>query len=82
MQYFGSKCNDTDCVYRTSLGYCSVTGCRKMSGSITTTVADPGNYIEVVKQTSATDQGVKEYIELYLKDHSLSDLMRILADIV
>lgn len=75
------RCNDYSCNCRTSDGYCRVTACIKSVPTVTSSNTS-GDYIQVLGQTSVTDFGIKEYIRVYLKDHSWSDLMRILADII
>ena len=79
MKTFDGKCGDYSCNLRTPEGYCRLTVCAKPQ-SVTTTNAT--EYVTIGYMTKITDEGIKSYIKLYLKDHSLSDLMQILADIV
>lgn len=81
MKTIDGKCDDCSCAFRTLDGYCRVTACFKSVPTVTSSTTS-GDYIEFLQQTAITDHGMKEYIKLYLKDHSLSDLMQILADIV
>lgn len=80
MKTTDGKCSDCSCYLRTSEGYCQLTACIKSSNSITYT--NNTDFVQVGSLTKITDEGIKSYIKLYLKDHSLSDLMQILADIV
>lgn len=75
------RCNDYSCNLRTPDGYCRVTACIRQIPTVTSS-STSGDYVEFLQQTAITDSGIKEYIKVYLKDHSLSDLMRILADII
>ena len=74
-------CTEYSCACRSSDGYCRLSACIKVAPSVTSS-STSGDYIEFVLQSSVSDASLKTFIELYLKNHTLSDLMRVLADIV
>lgn len=89
MRMSDGKCDDVVCPYRTNTGYCMSIGCLKDSSTTTNTISNipinlpiKNGYIEVGSLTKITDSGMKDYIRLYLKDHTLSDLFKILSEIV
>ena len=81
MKYKYGKCNNFSCACRTSDGYCRVTSCIQAMPSVTSS-ATSGDSIEYVVQSSVSDASLKTFIELYLKNHTLSDLLKVLADIL
>ena len=81
MKTANGKCDDYSCVCRNASGYCMMTGCNKTAPTATSS-STSGEYTEFVIQSSVSDEGLKEIIKIYLKDHSWSDLMKVLADIV
>lgn len=74
-------CNDYSCSCRTSDGYCRVTACIKSVPTVTSSTTS-GDSVEFIIKSSVSDDGLKEMIMLYLKNHTLSDLMKVIADIV
>lgn len=91
------KCDDMGCPCRTELGYCALSACMNPNSSSTTTYVNPNtlptkytttayppksDYVTMDTLTMITDSGMKEYIRVYLKDHTLSDLFKILSEIV
>ena len=48
----------------------------------TTTYPPKSDCVTIDTLTMITNSGMKEYIRVYLKHHTLSDLLKILADIV
>ena len=75
------KCANFSCACMTPEGYCSLTACIHTMPSVTSS-ATSGDSVEFVLQSSVSDESLKTFIELYLKNHTLSDLMRVLADIL
>ena len=75
------RCENYSCGCRTPDGYCQVTACIYSVPTVTSS-ATSGDSVEFVIQSSVSDESLKTFIELYLKNHTLSDLMRVLADIV
>ena len=81
MKTVDGKCDDYSCGCRNVDGYCQLTACIKTVSS-TTSSNTSGDYIFVLDKTAVTDYGMKKTIELYLKDHSWSDLMNVIADMI
>ena len=85
MKTADGKCDDFSCPCRTEYGYCSLSACLKHSNvweAYDTKTTSTGDFVEVGPMTELTDEGMKKYIQLYLKDHSVADLLKILADII
>ena len=85
MKTADGKCDDFSCPCRTELGYCSLSACLKHSNvweAYGTRIISTGDFVEVGSMTNITDYGMRQYIQLYLKDHSVADLLKILADII
>ena len=75
------RCENYSCGCRTSDGYCQVTACIYSVPTVTSS-ATSGDSVEFVLQSSVSDESLKTFIELYLKNHTLSDLLKVLADIL
>ena len=83
------KCDDYACPALSSRGYCQLTGCMKSSSTVKTiyydyspdgvTTTNNPNLITFSGLTSLTDSGMEHYIDIYLKDHSAGDLLRLIA---
>ena len=79
------KCDDYACPALSSRGYCQLTGCMKTINTtyydhthgVTTT--NVPNLVTISDQISLTDSGMEHYIDIYLKDHSAGDLLRLIA---
>ena len=72
-------CNDYSCNLITPEGYCRVTACIKATSTTYTTNTE---LVEIGSLTKITDEGMKKYLQLYFKDHTLNELLFLLADIV
>lgn len=81
MKTVDGKCDDFSCVCRNVSGYCMITGCSKTIPTVTSS-STSGEYTEFIIQSSVSDEGLKGMIKIYLKNHTLSDLMNVLADIL
>lgn len=81
MKTVDGKCDDFSCVCRNVSGYCMVTGCIKTVPTATSS-STSGEYTEFIIQSSVSDAGLKDMIKIYLKNHTLSDLLKVLADIL
>ena len=79
MKTADGKCDAFSCPCRTELGYCSLSACLKHSN---VRIISTGDFVEAGLMTELTDEGMEKYIKLYLKDHSVADLLKILADII
>ena len=75
------KCDNYSCACRTPEGYCRVTACIQAMPSVTSS-APSGDSVEFVIQSSVSDESLKTFIKVYLKNHTLSDLLKVLADIL
>lgn len=78
MKTTDGKCDDCSCYLRTSEGYCQLTACIKSSSSITYT----NSFVQVGSLTKITDEDMTKYLQLYFKDHTLNELLYLLADII
>ena len=74
-----SNCSDTSCPHRTALGYCKLTACNK---STSTTYTNNSELVEISPLLKITDEGMKNYIKIYLRDHTLEDLVKLIASIM
>ena len=81
MKTVDGKCDDLTCAFRAIDGYCRVTACIKSIPTVTSSTTS-GDSVEFIIKSSVSDEGLKEMIKLYLKNHTLSDLMKVIADIV
>jgi len=77
MRYSDGKCDNNSCPCLNVNGYCNLTAC--MIPVETYTNATSG-YIEVLAQTNITDVGMAKAIEIYLRDHTVSELLKVVAD--
>jgi hypothetical protein len=80
------KCDDYACPALSRHGYCQLTACIKTINTTyydhntqgVTTTTNP-NLVTLSDQISLTDFGMEHYIDIYLKDHSAGDLLRLIA---
>ena len=89
------KCDDMRCPCRTELGYCALSACMKPStvtGQVplgTTVYVNPDTIPWEYTTTHSpntmniiTDSVMKEYLRVYLKHHTVSDLIKVLAEVI
>lgn len=79
MKTVDGKCDDVSCVCRNASGYCMMTGCSKTAPTATSS-STSGEYTEFVIQSSVSDEGLKGMIKIYLKNHTVSNLLKVVAD--